>query len=93
MKKVNRLFKSEEKMSREELANFLHLFADKIAEGSVQLIKGDQEVSLDLPGKLIFEVEAQSKEKSANAVKNKIELEIEWYEGDSAAMEGKLEIS
>lgn len=92
MKKKNRLFKSKEKMNREEAANYLHLFADKIAEGSVQLIQGNQEVSLNLPGELIFEVEAQNKEKGAGSVKNKIELEIEWYEGESSESGGKLEI-
>ena len=41
------------------------------------MINRNQEISPDLPGKLIFEIEAQNKENSAKEIKNKIELEIE----------------
>lgn len=92
MEKKNLLFKSKEKMTRKEAASFLHQFADKLEAGSVQFIQGAQDVTLDLPGQVLFEVEAQNKEKRVKGLQNKIEIEIKWYESDHGQESGKLEL-
>ncbi len=92
MKKKNLLFKSKELMARKEAANFLHQFADKLETGSIQFIQGTQDVSLDLPEQITFEVEAQNKEKKVKGLRNKIEIEIKWYDSDHGQESGKLEL-
>lgn len=88
-----KLFKSKERRTRSEVSTFLRELAGKIEEGQVVLRQGSQETNLDLPENMVFEVEAERKEKKHKGLKQTLELEIEWYEGDNVNRgDGKLEL-
>jgi amphi-Trp domain-containing protein len=76
------LFKSDERKNIIEVAEFLHQLADKIEGGKVVLRRGVDEVKLNLPKTVDFEIEAEEKPKKRGK-KQSIEIEIEWYEGES----------
>lgn len=74
------LFKTKERKGREEVADFLHQLADKVATGSLTLKQGEEKVTLDLPENLIFEVKAQDKQKPKKGTRHQIEVELKWYD-------------
>lgn len=78
MEKV--LFKSEEKKSTAEAAQFLRMLADKLETGTVTLKQGAEELNLDIPGNLVLEVKAEEETK-AKGVKMSLEVELEWVPG------------
>ena len=80
MGKETVLLKTEEKMSRNELVEFLHAVAEKIEEGKIILQQGGKEVKLKIPARLELEVKAE-KEVGKRKTKKKLELEIEWQVG------------
>ena len=63
MGRETRLFKSEERMNRSNVAAFLQQLADKIGEGQVVLRQGQQEITLDLPQNLILEIQVEDEDK------------------------------
>lgn len=77
------LFKSEEKKSRTEAADFLRHLADKVESGSVVLRSGDAEQTLDIPEALTLEVKAE--EEGGRSVKYSLEVELEWSPGGADA--------
>jgi len=88
-----KLFKSDERKTREEVGAFLRELAEKVAGGTVVLKQGQQEVTLDLPESLILEVDVKEKHKRPKGPKRKLEIEIEWYEGeDEIRGDGSLEL-
>ena len=85
-----RLFKSETKMNRQQVGDFLHQIADKIAAGQVILRQGSEELTLDLPGNLILELQVEDEDKGTKGLQHSLELEIKWFDGDDAG--GPLEL-
>jgi amphi-Trp domain-containing protein len=83
------LFKTEEKMSRNEVAALLRTLAGKIEKGKVVLQQGTKKVKLKLPERVELEVKAE-KEVGRRRTKKKLELEIEWLVGASAHKQKKL---
>ena len=77
------LFRTEEKMSRNEAAELLRAIAEKIENGRVVLQQGTEEVKLKIPDRVELEVKAE-KEVGRRRTKKKLELEIEWLVGASA---------
>jgi len=90
MGKETRLFKSEEKSSRVEVSAFLHQLADKVGEGRVILRQGQEELSLELPHNLVLEIQVEDEDKKRKGIQHSLEIEIKWYDSDSAA--GPLEL-
>ena len=78
-----RLFKSEERKTKSEVSDFLRQLAEKIDAGQVILQMGTQELTLDLPGNLILEVQVEDEEKGTKGTQHSLEVEIKWYDGDS----------
>ena len=78
-----RLFKSEERMSRPDVSAFLHQLADKLAQGSIILRQGGEEISLELPHNLILEIQVEDEDKKAKGVQHSLELEIKWFDDDA----------
>jgi amphi-Trp domain-containing protein len=76
------LFRSEEKKDRQSVADFLHEFADKIAEGEIVLLRGTDETRIAIPEIVEFEIKATKKTKKGNRVKRDLEIELDWYEGE-----------
>ena len=90
MGKETRLFKSEERKSREEVSTFLTQLAGKISEGTVVLRQGAEEINLELPYNLILEIQVEDEDKKRKGIQHSLELEIKWFDDDSPA--GPLEL-
>jgi amphi-Trp domain-containing protein len=90
MGKETRLFKSEERHSRDEVSAFLHQLADKIGQGQVILRQGKDEISLTLPSNLILEIQVEDEDKKRKGIQHSLEVEIKWFDGDDAG--GALEL-
>ncbi len=84
------LFKSKERKDRQEVAEFLRLLAEKVASGSIVLKQGQEEVTVQLPDVLQLEVEVEDEQKSKKGLQHKLEIELKWYDNDSAG--GPLEL-
>ncbi len=90
MGKETRLFKSEERKNRSEVAAFLRQIAEKIESGQVILRQGEEELVLELPGDLILEVQVEDEDKKSKGIQHSLELEIKWYDHDPSG--GALEL-
>jgi amphi-Trp domain-containing protein len=77
MSKKNVLFRSEEWKPRESAAAFLRELADKLEEGEVTLMRGEEEVNLMLPETVELEIEVTEKVKKRKT-EQELEIEIEW---------------
>jgi amphi-Trp domain-containing protein len=77
MSKKNVLFRSEEWKPRESAAAFLRELADRLEEGEVTLMRGEEEVNLMLPETVELEIEVTEKVKKRKT-EQELEIEIEW---------------
>lgn len=82
MGRETRLFKSQERKSRAEVAEFLRQLADKMDADGVVLRQGQEEIALRLPESLILEIQVEDEDKGAKGVQHSLEVEIKWFEGD-----------
>lgn len=83
------LFESESTFDRSEIADYLRSVADALEAGDpITLKSGDQSVTLDPPGRLTFEVEAEREGKIGGPGELSIEFELEWDEGQSGKQDG-----
>jgi amphi-Trp domain-containing protein len=71
------------------LSDFVHQLADKISEGQVVLRQGQEEITLQLPQRLILEVQVEDEDKGAKGIQHSLEVEIKWFDDDQ---EGPLEL-
>jgi len=90
MGKEIRLFKSQERKSRDEVSTFLTELANKISSGQVVLRKGKEELTLDMPYNLVLEIQVEDEDKKQKGTQHSLELEIKWFDDDSAS--GPLEL-
>ena len=74
------LFSSEEPRTRQDVAAFLHQLADKVEQGRVILRQGKEEISLDIPAKVVLELKAEEEIKKKKTQRT-LEVEIEWIVG------------
>jgi amphi-Trp domain-containing protein len=90
MGKETRLFKSEERMKRTEVSEFLTQLADKISAGQVVLRQGGEEITLQLPQNLVLEIQVEDEDKKSKGVQHSLEIEIKWFDDDTKG--GPLEL-
>ncbi len=90
MGKEIRLFKSEEKKSRADAAQFLRQVADKLESGQVILRRGEEELVLQIPASLILEVQVEDEDKKSKGIQHSLELELKWF--DNQEGDGRLEL-
>jgi amphi-Trp domain-containing protein len=90
MGKETRLFKSEERRSRVEVAEFLRQLGDKIGEGQVVLRAGQEEISLALPYNLVLEIQVEDEDKKSRGIQHSLEIELKWFDAEEAG--GPLEL-
>jgi len=85
------LFKSEQRMSREQVASYLRTVVEKLDAGeSVTLQAGGDSVTVDPPAKPTFEVKVEREGPAGGPKELSVEFELEWPEdGDE---DGDLEI-
>jgi amphi-Trp domain-containing protein len=58
--------------------------------GQVVLRKGQKDITLDMPYNLELEIQVEDENKKQKGVQHSLELEIKWYDDDSAS--GPLEL-
>jgi amphi-Trp domain-containing protein len=80
MARKNVLVKSDLRKNLPDVAAFLRDLADKIETGQVTLVQGGQDVVVDLPDTIDFEIEYYEKPKK-QGIKKQLEIEMEWTEG------------
>lgn len=80
MGRETKLFKSEERQSRDNVCTFLRQLADKIADGQVTLNQGQETLTLNLPETLILEVQVEDEEKRRKGTQHSLEIEIKWFD-------------
>lgn len=86
------LFENESHQSLGDVAAYLRSLADKLESGEpVTLRAGAEELTLDVPPKVEFEVKAE-RETGSGPAELSIEVELEWNEGHESAAQGELEI-
>lgn len=90
MGKEIRLFKTEERMKRADVAAFLRQLADKLEPGRVVLRSGQEELTLDVPQNVVLEVQVEEEAKGGGGLQHSLEVELKWREGEDAA--GSLEL-
>ncbi len=91
MGKEVKLFKSEEKKSRSDVAAFLRQLADKVGEGRVVLRQGRQEITLELAHNLILEIQVEDEDKKRKGIQHSLEIEIKWFDDDGSGGPLQLE--
>jgi len=85
------LFKSEEKRSTAEVAQFLRQLADRVEKQEVILRQGTEELTLTLPGMVTLEVKAEEETSRSGKVEYSLEVELEW-KPDSEKQTSVLEL-
>jgi len=80
MAKKNVLVKSDLRKSLPDAAAFLRELADKIETGQVTLVQDGNDVVIDLPETISFELEYYEQPKK-QGLKKQLEIELEWKEG------------
>ena len=77
------LFKSEERKDLASVVAFLHQLADKLAKNQVILRQGAEEIVVNIPNNVVLELKVEEEAKKGK-VKQTLEVEIEWLEGDES---------
>jgi len=80
MAKKNVLVKSDLRKNLPDVAAFLRELADKVESGQLTLVQGEQDVKVDLPETVSFELEFYEQAKK-HGIKKQLEIELEWVEG------------
>ncbi|MBF0588893.1 MAG: amphi-Trp domain-containing protein [Magnetococcales bacterium] len=75
------LFRDKGDKSVEEMAGFLRAIADRLEAGSLTLNKGDQALSMEVPGRVGFRFSVKD-DIGSRSVQRKIQIGIRWREGD-----------
>ena len=74
------LFKSEEKKTSSDIASTLRQIADKIENGTMTLTQGPEEITIEFPKNMVFELKVE--EEQGKRLKRSLEIELEWILGD-----------
>ncbi|WP_299604557.1 amphi-Trp domain-containing protein [uncultured Tateyamaria sp.] len=77
------LFSSKEAKSRGEIATFLRGLADRFDAAEVILRKGQDEIVLSLPDRMMLELKVEDEEKRNKGIQHSLEVEMKWYDGDT----------
>jgi amphi-Trp domain-containing protein len=80
MAKKNVLVKSAQIKDLADAAVFLRELADKIESGQITLVQGGQDIVVDLPDTVNFELEYYEQSKN-HGLNRQLEIELQWSEG------------
>ena len=91
MGKEVKLFESEENKNRPDAGAFLHQIADRIEQGRVVLRKPGEEIALEIPYNLIFEIQVEDEDKKSKGIQHSLEITIKWF--DDNEFSGPLKLA
>jgi len=88
-------FETEQYQSRAEIATYLRTVADRLDAGeALSLEAGDQQVTLDVPNRVEFEIKAEREtSRGGGSPEHSVEFELEWDESDEGDGESSLSIT
>lgn len=78
-----RLFKSEERKSRDEVSTFLRELADKVGGGDVVFRQGQEETRVQLSDNVVLEIQVEDEDKGQKGTQHSLEVEIKWFDDDA----------
>jgi len=89
------LFKFEQSLSTDEIADYLRSVAETLEAGeALTLEAGDESVTMEPPGRPTFEVKAERETSSSGGnAELSVEFELEWDEGESGEGGGDRSLS
>ena len=86
------LFEDERRLSRAEVASYLHTVATRLESGETMTLEaGGESVALDVPADVEFEVKVEREGPEGKTGELALELELEWDE-DTSGSDGSLSI-
>jgi len=83
MAKKNILLKTKERRSVQDVAIFLRRLADRLEQNEIDLQRGDEQISIEVPDRVTFKVKAKEKIKKRKT-KHQLKLTLKWKDGDKA---------
>lgn len=87
------MFKSEDRMTRNEMVDMLRSIADKLEQGIVHLKSGSTDIQLEIPDRVVLEIQVEEETRKSKGLQHSLEIEIKWFEGDDGTgFGGKLEV-
>lgn len=82
------LFKSKELKSSAEIAQMLRQISDKLETGILKLGNQENEVQIDFPEQMRFEL--KHKEEQGSKLERSFKIQLKWYIGEKPAGETKI---
>ena len=79
------LFSSKETKARGEASAFLRHLADRLDSGQIRLRRGEEELVLSLPERVILEVKVEDEEKRHKGTQHSLEVELKWFDDMGSA--------
>lgn len=73
------LYRLEKEKTKEGIVDFLKKFTSDVESGRISLTEGPMEVELDVPPKLILDIDVDQ-EQGKEGVEKSVEVELKWYE-------------
>lgn len=80
------LFETETVHDRNEIADYLEQVAENLRHGTVTLVSGDEEITVEPPETATFEVKVERETNGDEEMS--VEFEVEWKAGDDAGGKG-----
>ena len=77
------LFKSEEKKTKNEIAQILRTIADKLDTGTLTLKQDQTEIPIEFPNQMVLELKVE--EEQGRRLKKSLEIELEWVVGEEGS--------
>jgi amphi-Trp domain-containing protein len=82
-KKKNVLIKTKAQRSIQDVATFLRQLADRLEQNEIALQHGDEQISIEVPGRVTFKVKAKEKVKKRKTT-HQLKMTLRWKDGDRA---------
>lgn len=81
------LFETETVVNRDEIADYLEQVSENLRHGTVTLVSGDDEITVEPPESATFEVKVE-REIEGGEEEMSVEFEVEWDVGNEDADQG-----
>jgi amphi-Trp domain-containing protein len=82
------LFTSEEQKNAGDVAATLRQIAEKIDTGTLNLKSGAEEIQIDFPETMVFELKVE--EEQGKRLKKSLEIQLEWIVGEGSTQGAQI---